>query len=279
MIERTHAEAALGRKVAVFGAGDSGMSVHRRAVDGLLRIDVPGMNGGDAGRRHIHQDERQHKGQFLPKGTFHGCVNGFDRLGCDLYVDTTRAGKFTVTPIPASVPGWSPTALLNFLTLYSSTRFNMATMETMTRGKLARLCGVGPETIRFYERRGLLPEAPRSDGGYRRFGEDAMNRLIFIRRAKNLGFSLPEIAELLSLHDDPGGNRARVKQITESKLREIESKIADLGRMRSTLSDVADQCSGHGPVSGCPIIEAIAGEPGGQQTPANTIATGIKKHG
>lgn len=131
-------------------------------------------------------------------------------------------------------------------------------MKTMTRGQLARLCGVGPETIRFYERRGLIPEAPRSSGGYRRFGEEAMKRLIFIRRAKGLGFSLPEIGELLSLHDEPAGDRARVKQITESKLAEIESKIADLDRMRATLAELAEQCSGHGPVNGCPIIDAIA---------------------
>jgi len=134
-------------------------------------------------------------------------------------------------------------------------------MKTMTRGQLATLCGVGPETIRFYERRGLLPEAPRSSGGYRRFGRDAVNRLVFIRKAKSLGFSLPEIAELLNLHDQPDGERARVKQITESKLREIEAKIADLERMRTVLTDLADQCSGRGPVHGCPIIDALGAQP------------------
>lgn len=130
-------------------------------------------------------------------------------------------------------------------------------MSTLTRGELARLCGVGPETIRFYERRGLLPEAPRTNAGYRRFGEDAVNRLLFIRRAKNLGFSLPEIDELLTLHDNPGGERARVKQIAESKLDEIETKIGDLERMRSVLSELARRCSGRGVVRGCPIIEAL----------------------
>lgn len=131
-------------------------------------------------------------------------------------------------------------------------------MTTLTRGQLARACGVGPETIRFYERQGLIPEAPRSRSGYRRFGESAVNRLRFIRRAKSLGFSLPEIRELLALQDDPGGDRGRVKQITETKLREIEAKIADLESMRAALADLADQCSGHGPVSGCPIIETLA---------------------
>lgn len=131
-------------------------------------------------------------------------------------------------------------------------------MITFTRGQLARACGVGPETIRFYERQGLIPEAPRSSGGYRRFSEDAVSRLLFIRRAKSLGFSLPEIGELLALQDDPGSDRARVKQITESKLHEIEAKIADLESMRAALSELAEQCSGHGPVSGCPIIETLA---------------------
>ncbi|MGA8260321.1 MAG: MerR family DNA-binding protein [Arenicellales bacterium] len=131
----------------------------------------------------------------------------------------------------------------------------------MTRGKLARLCGVGPETVRFYERRGLIPEAPRSSAGYRRFDQAAVDRLIFIRRAKSLGFSLPEIAELLDLRQDADGDRARVKALAESKLEEIEAKIEDLERMRSALSDLSRQCSGRGPVSGCPIIETLARGP------------------
>lgn len=143
-------------------------------------------------------------------------------------------------------------------------------MNTLTRGQLARHCGVGPETIRFYERRGLIPEAPRSSGGYRRFGADAVNRLVFIRRAKALGFSLPEIGELLALHDAPGGDRARVKAITETKLGEIEAKMADLDRMRSVLAELAEQCSGHGPVNGCPIIEALADD---TREPSSTEST------
>jgi len=138
----------------------------------------------------------------------------------------------------------------------------------MTRGQLARRCAVGPETIRFYERRGLLPEAPRSRGGYRRFDETAVHRLVFIRRAKALGFSLPEIEELLSLHDEPDGDRGRVKQITESKLREIEAKLEDLERIRAALSRLARQCSGDGPVEGCPIIEALSDDVSSAEMPA-----------
>jgi Hg(II)-responsive transcriptional regulator len=131
-------------------------------------------------------------------------------------------------------------------------------MKTFTRSQLARICGVGPETIRFYEKQGLLPPPPRSAAGYRRFGEDSVHRLNFIRRAKELGFSLNEIAELLALHDDEHGDRAQVKAMTEAKLDEIVAKIRDLQRMREVLAHLAAECSGAGPVSGCPIIHALA---------------------
>jgi len=152
-------------------------------------------------------------------------------------------------------------------------------MHTLTRGQLARHCGVGPETIRFYERRGLIPEAPRSSGGYRRFGAVAVSRLTFIRRAKALGFSLPEIGELLALHDDPGGDRARVKTLAQSKLAEIEAKVADLERMRSALGELAEQCSGHGPVDGCPIIEALADDSRAAPAAATTPREDLAGHG
>lgn len=139
-------------------------------------------------------------------------------------------------------------------------------MTTLTRGQLARRCGIGPETIRFYERQGLLPEAPRSSSNYRRFGEAAVKRLQFIRRAKTLGFSLPEIRELLALQDEPGHDRAEVKRLTESRLREVESRIADLASLRSALQEMVEHCSGHGPIQGCPIIETLAGD----ATPAAT---------
>jgi MerR family transcriptional regulator, copper efflux regulator len=152
-------------------------------------------------------------------------------------------------------------------------------MNTMTRGQLARRCGVGPETIRFYERQGLIPEAPRSSSGYRRFGAEAVSRLTFIRRAKELGFSLPEIAELLALHDHPGGDRARVKALTEAKLGEIEARIADLGRMQAALAGLAEQCSGHGPVHGCPIIDALADEPAEVNSEQHPLSGTLRENG
>ena len=131
-------------------------------------------------------------------------------------------------------------------------------MKTLTRGQLARACGIGVEAIRFYERQGLLPEPPRSAAGYRRFGADSIHRLRFIRRAKDLGFSLKEIGELLALHDNPHGDRAEVKALTEAKMTEIEGRVRDLERMRGVLAQLAAECSGSGPISGCPIIHALA---------------------
>lgn len=140
-------------------------------------------------------------------------------------------------------------------------------MNTLSRGQLARACNVGIEAIRFYERQGLLPPPPRSAAGYRRFSEDTVHRLNFIRRAKDLGFSLREIAELLALHDDEPGDRAQVKAITETKLAEIEAKIRDLSRIRKVLDQLATECSGKGPISGCPIIHALADDEPTDATP------------
>ena len=131
-------------------------------------------------------------------------------------------------------------------------------MNTLTRGQLARLCKVGAEAIRFYERQGLLPPPARSASGYRRYTQDAVDRINFICRAKQLGFNLKEIRELLELQDDPHRDRSDVKAITESKLAEIIGKIRDLESMRTVLNGLVAECSGSGPIAGCPIIDALA---------------------
>ncbi|MAA73242.1 MAG: heavy metal-responsive transcriptional regulator [Salinisphaeraceae bacterium] len=123
-------------------------------------------------------------------------------------------------------------------------------------GQLAKSADTGVETIRFYERRGLMPDPPRAPSGYRRYPRDATDRLLFIRRAKRLGFTLDEIGTLLALQE--GGGRAAVKAIAQAKLAQIEARIDDLRRMRKTLAELEKQCSGHGPVPGCPIIEALS---------------------
>lgn len=131
--------------------------------------------------------------------------------------------------------------------------------QSLTIGRLARAAGVGVETIRFYEREGLLPAPARTASGYRQYPLDTVDRLGFIRRAKHLGFSLGEIRELLGLAH-ANGERARVKAITEQKLAGIERRIEELSRMRAALAELNRQCSGHGPVEGCPIIEALTDE-------------------
>jgi len=129
---------------------------------------------------------------------------------------------------------------------------------TYSIGQLAKAAETGVETIRFYERRGLMPEPPRASSGYRRYPLDAADRLRFIRRAKRLGFTLDEITTLLGLQS--GGERAKVKVIALAKLSEIEIRLADLERMRAALQDMTQRCSGEGPVAGCPIIETLTDE-------------------
>ena len=131
-------------------------------------------------------------------------------------------------------------------------------MNAISIGEMARRSGVGKETIRFYERTSLLPPPPRTAANYRRYPPQALDRLRFIRRAKDLGFTLDEIRELLSLQD-ADGDRAEVKRLTSGKLKEIRARIRQLQRMELALRTLHAQCSGHGPVHGCPIVETLAG--------------------
>ena len=130
-------------------------------------------------------------------------------------------------------------------------------MNALTIGQLAKQADVGVETVRFYERQGLLEEPDRRASGYRQYDEGVVRRLQFIRRAKELGFTLKEIRDLLSLRVDPTTTCADVKQRAESKLTDIEQKIRTLQRMKRALVKVTNSCSGSGPTSECPILEAI----------------------
>ena len=135
----------------------------------------------------------------------------------------------------------------------------MDTDKPLTIGRLAKRAGVGIDTVRFYERRGLLPRPERTPAGYRLYPATIVDRIRFIRRAKDLGFSLDEIDALLDLQDH-GGQKATVKALTQRKLAEIDARIEDLSRMRDVLKALDRRCSGHGDVDGCPIIDALAGE-------------------
>ena len=134
-------------------------------------------------------------------------------------------------------------------------------MSTMTIGKLATKAGVGVETIRFYERRGLIPEPPRRNSGYREYTEEMVSRINFIRRAKELGFTLKEIEDLLTLRVDPLTTCGDVKRRAEAKIRDIEEKTQMLERMKGALERLAAQCRGRGPVSECPILDALEDPP------------------
>lgn len=130
-------------------------------------------------------------------------------------------------------------------------------MATMTIGKLAKRAGVGVETIRFYERKGLIPEPPRRESGYREYGEETVDRVRFIRGAKELGFTLKEIDGLLSLRVDPNSPCEDVNRRVESKIRDIDERIKMLEGIRGSLVRLDAQCQGVGPVSECPILETL----------------------
>jgi MerR family copper efflux transcriptional regulator len=130
-------------------------------------------------------------------------------------------------------------------------------MDTLSIGQVARRAGVGVETVRFYEREGLLEEPPRRASGYRQYSEQVVARLHFIKRAQQLGFSLKEISELLRLGVDAQTSYDEVKGRTEAKLAEVERKMVELQRMRQALLQVASQCRGPGPNSRCPMLDAF----------------------
>lgn len=126
-----------------------------------------------------------------------------------------------------------------------------------TRGEVAKLTDVGIETVRFYEQEGLIPKPRRSDAGYRQYPSDAIKRIRFIKHTKDLGFSLKEIADLLTLRVNPHCRSHDVKKATEQKINEVDEKIRGLHKMKKALRKLADSCHGKGPTSECPILEAL----------------------
>jgi len=131
----------------------------------------------------------------------------------------------------------------------------------LTIGKLARQGGVNIQTIRYYERVGLIPKPNRTSSGYRLYNEEAVRRLGFVRKAQILGFSLHEIDELLSLRMRPGVTCADIRMRARQKIATVEEKIAELTRIRGALAKLATACRGEGPTSECPILEALDADP------------------
>lgn len=133
-------------------------------------------------------------------------------------------------------------------------------METVTIGQLAKKAQIHVETVRYYERRGLVTEPPRSMANYRLYPEETVRRLRFIKHAQALGFSLKEIKELLSLRAAPRARCADVRERAEAKIKDIEDKIAALQAMKKALAKLVAECSGHGPITDCPILESLDAE-------------------
>ena len=132
----------------------------------------------------------------------------------------------------------------------------------MTIGALAEASGVSVDTIRFYERRGLLPPPPRTAGGFRDYGPEAVGRLAAVARAKALGFTLAEAATLLRLREAPEADAAEVREAAARRLAETEAAIAELERQRDDLAQLVDACGGSEIArTDCPILTEIASHP------------------
>jgi MerR family transcriptional regulator, copper efflux regulator len=124
-------------------------------------------------------------------------------------------------------------------------------------GEVALQAEVNLQTIHYYERQGLLSAPPRSATNYRLYPTDAVRRVRFIKRAQQLGFSLKEIKELLSLRAAPGTQCTDIRQRAEQKIRELDAKMATMARMRSALAKVMQECQGDVPVSECAILDSL----------------------
>jgi len=139
----------------------------------------------------------------------------------------------------------------------------------LTIGAFAKAVGVRPDTVRYYERNGLLPHPARSSAGYRLYAESDLERVRFIRKAQQLGFTLAEIGLLLTLRASDTARAADVLDITERKIAESTSRIIDLNRIKDALERLAAECPVDAPVSDCPILAHLA----------NTSAPAFGAHG
>ena len=129
-------------------------------------------------------------------------------------------------------------------------------MEKMTTSEVAERADVNIHTVRYYEKRGLLPEPPRTSAGYRQYDPEHVSHIRFIKRAQDLGFTLEEIGELLELRAEPGaGSDVRAK--TAEKVREIDAKISDLQRIRAKLVELGEACEHHGSPEDCLVLHAL----------------------
>lgn len=133
-------------------------------------------------------------------------------------------------------------------------------MEAFSIGQIAHRAGIGVETVRYYERQGLLPKPPRSQSGYRKYKPEAILCLRFIKKAKEVGFSLKEIKDLLLLRMDMDATCEDVRSRAVAKISDIEQKIQALQRIKQALMDLTAACNGNGSISECPILQSFEGQ-------------------
>lgn len=132
-------------------------------------------------------------------------------------------------------------------------------MKHISIGEVSKQAGVTVQAIRFYERRGLIPRAPRKESGYRQFSLDIVKRIEFIKRAKLLGFTLKEVEKFLALADGVASDCKEIQEFTAEKITEIEQKIRQLSSLKDVLVEGVRRCPGEGPISVCPIIDIFSG--------------------
>ena len=147
------------------------------------------------------------------------------------------------------------------LDLYLGTGFifecEVRKVEKLSIGQLAKRANVNLETVRYYERRGLIPQPPRNESGYRQYSKDDVLRTQFIKRAQALGFSLKEIAEPFSLRMEPGTSCGDVRERLEAKIADVESRMEALEQVREALLRLAKKCTGKGPIGTCPFLKEL----------------------
>ncbi len=124
-------------------------------------------------------------------------------------------------------------------------------------GQIAKQTGVTVETIRFYEKQGLIAAPQRSEAGYRQYPSETVKRVRFIQHAKEVGFTLKDIGELLALRREPGSSCTDIKLCATQKIEDVDKKIQELKRIREALARMVMKCSGRGPLSTCAILEEL----------------------
>jgi MerR family mercuric resistance operon transcriptional regulator len=150
-------------------------------------------------------------------------------------------------------------------------------MDSFSIGELARQANVHVETLRYYERRGLIPKPHRTVSNYRVYSSENLRRVKFIKQAQGLGFSLNEIKKLLTLRATPRARCADVRRYATHKIEDIDARIRSLARMRKTLEKLLDECSGNRPATQCPILESLDSEPSTVSQKVKTASAGAQQ--